>query len=171
LVWQHAAALSSVLTSSTNRSIAKWKTTMTRSATKQEKCCAYHLNPIPKHALFNFVQSLPAKERQQPKPAPTDFVQVSRMMADAIWKGMNLSSESKKSGFSNNVEEILKLLTSLRNVCKQLFQEKTKLRSSSYARQRREYSGKQPDLPHRVVHPCLCQPYEEFPFQDNTSFT
>jgi hypothetical protein len=95
---------------------------VTRSATKQEKCCVYHLNPIPKHALFNFVQSLPAKERQQPKPAPTD-----RMMADAIWKGMNLSSESKKSGFSNNVEEILKLLTSLRNVCKQLFQEKTKL--------------------------------------------
>jgi hypothetical protein len=34
---------------------------------------------ITKRALFNFVQSLPADEHQQPWPAPTDFVQVSKI--------------------------------------------------------------------------------------------
>ena len=120
---QHAAALSLVLTSSTNWSIAKWKTTMTRSATKQENCCAYHLNPTPKHALFDFVQSLPTNERQQPSPAPMDFAQVSKIMTDAVFKGINLSSESKISGFSNNVEERLKLLGCVQTV----FPRKTKL--------------------------------------------
>jgi hypothetical protein len=91
----------------------------------------YHLNPtsvlpgsdihsqffeeserITKRALIDFVQSLPADKRQQPLPAPTDFVQVSKIMADAISKGINSSSDSKKSGFSNNVEERLKLLGS-----------------------------------------------------------
>jgi hypothetical protein len=120
----------------------------------------YHLNPttvlpesdihtqffeesehITKRALFDFVQSLPADKRQQPSPTPTDFVQVSKIMADAILKGINSSSDSKKSGFSNNLEERLKLLGSFRgvsddgeevvlpatlSVCKQFYQEKNK---------------------------------------------
>jgi hypothetical protein len=76
---------------------------------------AYNLNPTPvlpgsdihfqffeeseritKRALFDFVQSLPADECQQPLPAPTDFVQVRKIMADAISKGINSSSDSKK---------------------------------------------------------------------------
>ncbi|OEU09338.1 hypothetical protein FRACYDRAFT_248822 [Fragilariopsis cylindrus CCMP1102] len=46
---------------------------------------------------------LPTNERQQPSPAPMDFAQVSKIMTDAVFKGINLSSESKISGFSNNV--------------------------------------------------------------------
>jgi hypothetical protein len=37
---------------------------------------------------------------------------VSKVLADAISKGISSSSDSKKSGFSNNVEERLKLLGS-----------------------------------------------------------
>jgi hypothetical protein len=116
----------------------------------------YHLNPTPvlpgsdihtqyfeeserisKRALFDFVQSLPADEHQQPSSTPTDFLQVSKVLADAISKGISSSSDSKKSGFSNNVEERLKLLGSftgtnddgedvvvpatLSDVCKQFF--------------------------------------------------
>jgi hypothetical protein len=121
----------------------------------------YHLNPTPvlpgsdihtqyfddterisKRALFDFVQSLPADDHHQPPPAPTDFLQVSKVLADAISKGISSSSDSKKSGFSNNVEERLKLLGSftgsnedgeevvipaiLSDVCMQFFKEKNK---------------------------------------------
>jgi hypothetical protein len=139
---------------------------MTRSVTKQENYCqkkdTYHLNPTPvlpgsnihtqyfeeserisKRALFDFVQSLPANEHQQPSSTPTDFLQVSKVLADAISKGISSSSDSKRSGFSNNVEEErLKLLglftgtsddgedvvvpATLSDVCKQFFQEKNK---------------------------------------------
>jgi hypothetical protein len=38
-----------------------------------------------KRAPFDFVQSLPVDISQQPSAAPTDFVKVSKIMADAIY--------------------------------------------------------------------------------------
>jgi hypothetical protein len=76
------------------------------------------------------------------RPHQQISVQVSKIMADAISKGIKSSPDSKKSGFSNNVEERLKVLGSftgvrddgeevvlpaaLSDVCKQFYQEKNK---------------------------------------------
>jgi hypothetical protein len=122
----------------------------------------YHLNPTPvlpgldihnqffnkseritMRSLFDFVQGLPAEERQQTSLMPGNLGQ---SIADGIMKGMKSSTDSKKSGFTNNVEERMKLLGSftgvndngeevvipatLSDVCKLSYQEKNKTSST-----------------------------------------
>ena len=122
----------------------------------------YHLNPTPvlpgsdihnqffeeseritTRSLFDFVQGLPAEERQQTSSIPANLGQ---SIADGITKGMKSSTDSKRSGFTNNVEERMKLLGSftgvndngeevvipatLSEVCKLFYQEKNKTSST-----------------------------------------
>jgi hypothetical protein len=175
----------------------------------------YHLNPTPvlpgsdihnqffdkseritARSLFDFVQGLPTEERQQTSLMPANLGQ---SIVDGIMKGTKSSTDSKQSGFTNNIEERMKLLGSftgvndngeevvipatLSDVCRLFYQEKNKtsstrilqdgMKAEAIAMQDEGGNAASNDL---IFHSGkftqgFCQPFKELPLHANAPFT